>query len=317
MKTLRLLLGCAAAAVVPCLAAAGQGPTAAPLTVDEKMALLGEAERAVVPRGGRWVWMYRPWNHPPTDEVIVWDSSLPDQGPGVDRIEVPCWLKQTVSVRAEGLVDGRGELYSGPLLAKVSPAAKILGPYPEGFVCCLDGAFRVDFLAEVLQFAEDASVHVGVHYRVPYVRLVLADRLWPSNPDRSPDYPTEDVTVMGNSVWFRPVALDGQCEFSEVQRFLGADTQELRVDARLVLPSGRPAARLPMQFEWHFMDAPPDLPEQDATHDMETSLQGVAQDSIQVPATLLKGWVVIKCHTNGKEYSTLVQRQFDFGKAGP
>jgi hypothetical protein len=312
MNVIRALLACIAAVGVPAIPAIGQGPTTPPLTFDEKVKLLSEAQNAGVPRGGRWVWMYRPWNCPRSDEVIVWDSSVPDQGPRVDRIEVPCWLKQTISLLAEGVVDGTGQPYSGPLLVKVSPAAQILGPYPEGFVCCLDGAFRVDLVAQVLQFAEDASVHVGVHYRIPPAELMLADGPFPSHPDVSPDRPPRDVTVMGNGVWFRPVAFEGNT-FSEVQNFAAGGVRELRVEARCVLPSGRPATRLPMEFAWRFIDAP-ELKEKEIVHLTETSLQGKAADSVQVPEIAKKGWVEIKCHTHGDEFSTLAVKQFDFTK---
>jgi hypothetical protein len=292
--------------------AGAQAPTSPPLSVKGKYALLEAAAQVAIPRGGRWAWLYRPWGCPRTDEVVVSDSAA-EPAPGVDRIETPCWLKQTVSLVVEGLVDGDERPYSGPLAVTASAPLRVLGPYPEGFVCCLNGGFRIDLLAdEGCQYKEDLAVNVEVSYRVPPVELTLADGPWPPYPDLGLASPPVTVPVGNGTVWFRPVGLEGN-QFSEVQNFAAAGVRELRVEARCVLPSGRPAARLPMEFAWRFIDAP-DLKEKEIVHLGETSPKGEAADSVQVPAIAKKGWVEIKCHTNGDAFSTLAVKQFDFTK---
>jgi len=294
-------------------------PTTTPLSITEKNKLLWEAKERAVPRGGRWVWRYRMLGLPRSEEVVVWDSEeSPKQG--LPEAEVPCWLPVVLSLSVEGLVDGDGAPYSGPLFANVHGGQRhILGPYPEGFVCCIDGKCRVDLLADKHQFQPYTSIDAVLYYRVPYAfEIILPDGPWPSDPDGRvnlpPDVPPDEFALAPQCVWFRPVAFEGN-EFSQVSSTVAAGLRHLRVEVRYVLPSGRPAARLPVRFQWYFTDAR-DLPEQGAMHDAETGPDGTATDSIHVPANIVKGWVHLLYHTTGDEYGTATTRQFDFGQAG-
>ena len=291
-------------------------PTTTPLSIEEKNKLLWEAEERAMPRGGRWVWRYRRLGLPRSEEVVVWDSEESPQQ-GLREAEVPCWLPLALSLSVEGVVDGDGAPYSGPLFAKVDPGARILGPYPEGFVCCIGGKCRVDLLADQHQFEPYTSIGVVLKYRVPYAaEIILPDGPWPTNYDWRLDLPRDslpdEVALAPQCVWFRPVAFEGN-EFSEVSSIVADGLRHLRVEARYVLPSGRPAAHLPVRFQWYFTDAG-DLPEQGAVHDAETGPDGAAGDSIHVPANIVKGWVHLLYHTTGDEYGAAATRQFNFGK---
>ncbi|MBM3501402.1 MAG: hypothetical protein FJX74_22335 [Armatimonadetes bacterium] len=282
------------------------------LDLDAAIARLGEEQQQQTPRGGRWVLTYRERGRPVKDEVVFWDSEGPERyGPYLRH--VPSWLRLALTCRAEGLVDGAGQPYSGPLLAKVSGPVRIAGPYPEGFVCVVNGACEIVVVPTVEPFTQ-APIGLTVSHRSPPAFLEWQGRRWPTDPDYYLDLPQAETGLTGWAMQLAGVnpAPEG-FRMSPVRSEVVAGQRVLFADAVYSMAGGRPAHRLPARAVWKLLraDGGP-LPE--TVHELEATHEGRVADTLQVPAEQAKGSVWFWHREAGPDYVLSSGQEFDFSK---
>ncbi len=284
--------------------------------LEEKLDLLAQEQNRLLPRGGQWVVVYRERERPRSEEVIAWECAGP-QTPGTAGtfLELPCWLPFVLTTRAEGLVDADGQPYTGPLLARAHGLAEILGPYPEGFVCAIDGAFEISVVSKLPLFTE-GSVGVNIYCRRPHVFLELDDGPWPPNPDFYIGLPSEEHSICSATLAFVGFDKDRGFRLSPVTSTVVGPERVIFAEAHFTMPDGKPAWKLPVRYEWQ-LEPVGDIRRAEVVHEGETDHEGRAADSIQVPREVTKGRVRFWCHELGAEYCPASGAQFDFSQPAP
>ncbi len=288
-----------------------QGP-AAELNVEEALTQLGEAQRRQTPRGGRWTLAYRQRGRPKEDEVVVWDSADPDAH-AANPNTVPCWLDLVLTLRVEGLADGRGQPYTGPLIARTSAAGTILGPYPEGFVCAADGAFELSYVPDFPPHTE-SSVGIHVSYRPAPVFIEVGGKVFPYNPDYWIGMPFQDQGLWGWILLFRePEHPADGFRMSPVTSQVVAGKRALAAEAIFSLVKGVPAAELPVRVDWE-LEGFPTHEEGCFSHHGVTDADGRVLDTVEVPTNVTRGRVEFWYHGAAPDYGHASGQQFDFAK---
>jgi len=286
---------------------------APPLTFEEKLAILGEELNRSVPRDGRWVVAYRERGRPAGEATVLWDSGQPTPY-AANPSAVPSWLPLILAVRVEGLVDGHGRPFSGPLVAHVSEGAQIGGPYPEGFVCAFNG--EADFVVEpTFEPFTMATVSLSVAYRPMPVYVVIGGRPWPETPDYWLGPAMEERPMWAHAVSFagHEHSANG-FRMSPVTSKVTAGRRVVFAEAFYAFAGGRPAPRLPVRFEWQVEGFEGGTV---IVHEGVTDHEGRAADSLQVPAEATRGSVRFHYHEQGADYAPSAGQEFDFGAPGP
>jgi len=283
--------------------------------MDEALHLLAREQVAAAPHGGRWQVIYRERNHGREDEVLVYDSADPEANP--ERANtVPCWLDLVLTLRAEGIVDGRDQPYTGPLIAGTSGAGTILGPYPEGFVCVVNGAFELNYAPS---FPPHTASHVGIHvsYRLTPAYIEVDGEEFPDSPDFFARALFPNEGLWGWTLNFREHEhTTVGFRMSPVTSQMAGDNRVLSAEAFYSLVKGVPAAKLPVRVEWE-LEGFPTWEEGHFTHDSVTDAEGRVLDSFEVPAEVTKGSVRFWYHGAYPDYSPSSGQQFDLAKAEP
>lgn len=298
---------------VPLLPALRQQPSGETSFLANKLKVWNEQQQALVPRGGRWLITYRELHHPKSEQTLVYDSSASEyaqQGVG----DLPCWLRLVVTCRVEGLRDGTGDFYTGPLLAKTSGDCTIWGPYPEGFVCVQDGACDISLIPKFLPFTE-SSIGISLCFRPPPIQIAIGDELFPPTPDYYNSYIGQ--TYPQEPIWgqlFRFARPDPDAfRMDEVQiRSNGARSMAI-ARAHFTMRGGRAAPKLPVKFEWEF-EAGEGAPPVSIWHEGTTDADGLAHDSAEVPPDSVKGRVRFWFHASGEEFLPASGLVFEIGQ---
>ena len=283
-----------------------------PLSWDELQTRMVEEAHNLAPIAGHVVLSFRESSYYEAPEVVVFDSAQPGSVPQGGPVTLPCWLPLVAVLQADGLKDGHGDAYTGPLMVTFDPQlVRILGPYPEGFVVAKDGRFRVSFLPRGLPFA-DHEVYLSVVYRTAYPRVEVNGQRYPLAEDWETTPPPEEP-VTGFAMHFSQPDHD-RGEFPPVATSVVGGQRTLTAKARFFLPGGQPARSLPVRFWWRFAEEL-QAHDQEATHDALTDPEGWATDTHQVPAAIAKGQVEIWVHDDGKDYGHATTTDFDFTQA--
>ncbi|MFQ6096608.1 MAG: hypothetical protein ACE5O2_02700, partial [Armatimonadota bacterium] len=259
--------------------------------------------------GGRWTIVYRERDRPVAEEVVLWDSAEAEKR--ASAWDVPCWLPLVITVRCQGLVDGRGRPYTGPLMAKTSGACKIVGPYPEGFICAIKGAFEITVVPEFQPFTPSV-IGLSIYYRVPPVFVEVEGQTYPQSPDYHIGVPYEERGIWGRYVRFStPEHSEQGFRMSPVKGEVIGRQRLLSAEAFFALPGGVPARKLPVQFEWVF-DRGEGAPDVRVVHEGATDTEGRAFDTITVPIDFTKGRIEFWTHEFGPDYIHASGQKFDF-----
>ena len=301
------------ALVVTCRPGRSQGAPGADPSPGNRLERLAEEQRLLAPRDGRWTVVYRERDHPLAAEVTLWDSAEPEKY--ANRNDVPCWLPLVITVRCEALADGRGRLYTGPLMAKTSGGCEIVGPYPEGFICAINGAFEITVVPRFKPFTETV-IGVSIYYRVPPAFIQIDGETFPADPDYAIVGPREERGIWGRYVCFSSFehSTDG-FRMSPVQTYVHDGQRAISAEAFFALPGGVPAAKLPVQFEWQLVETETEgAPRRRIVHEGVTDAFGRAFDTIEVHTDVTRGSIRFWYHSFGADFVPASGQQFDFSK---
>jgi len=288
---------------------------APPLTTEEKSELTAAAGERLVPRNGRWVVSFRDRRDPAEEETVAWDSASPTPYARTDAfggIDLPCWVPLLIRVRATGLEDADGRPYTGPLMARVPDSLRVVGPYPEGFLCSIEGALELLLIPHAPPFASHTA-GFDVAYRMAYPQVLVEGKLWPLDSLTLAEGPLREAAVFGQRFNFTTMLTEG-CAFPPVRSIAAGPTRELSAEASFTFAAaGVPARHLPVRFEWTF-DRVEGTEAEPIVHDTETNAKGIAADSVNVPVAVKAGRVTIWYHDDKPDFGPAATVPFDFSR---
>jgi len=287
-------------------------------SVAGKLAELAAAQSDLQPREGRWTIVQRERHRPATEEVTVWEGEGPVNTEAVGAfVTVPRWLPLVITARAVGLVDAAGEPYSGPLMAQAIGECDVAGPYPEGFVCAVDGACEATIVPRFGVFT-DATIGLAIRWRAPDVVLELQDGPFPPSPDFYLSLgPRREAVLWSGTIRFGGLDHESRDAFamSPVAASTEGDRCVLTAEARFSMAGGEPARKLPVRYQW-FLDRTDGQTEAETVHEGVTDDEGRAADSLEVPAGAVKGRIRFWYHEQGDDFAPAAAKEFAFDAPG-